>query len=99
MTLSKKRKYSAAFKSKVAYDALLQLGTIAELSSKYGVHATQINRWKNHLKSKMSELFSDQSQRREIRSKDKLIEELYRQIGQQKVELDWLKKKFKQLPP
>ena len=42
----KKRRHSADFKAKVALAAIREDGMIAELSSKYGVHATQIHRWK-----------------------------------------------------
>jgi transposase-like protein len=98
MTLSKRRKHSAKFKAKVACEALLQIGTIAEISSKYSVHPTQINHWKKQLKENIHKLFTDKSQKSEISTKNKLIEDLYRQIGQQKVELDWIKKKSEQFP-
>lgn len=93
-----KKRYSADFKAKVALEALLQTGTMAEISSKYSVHSTQITRWKNHLKDNLSEIFDDNS-KSTLKCKEELIERLYRQIGQQKVELDWMKKKFGDVPP
>lgn len=48
----------------------------------------------------MDQVFcKDDSHKQEIKEKDHLIEELYKQVGKHKVELDWLKKKVDQLPP
>lgn len=83
---------TAALKAKIAIEALKEEKTTAELASKYEVHPTQIRKWRSVLQDEASRLF----ERKGDKSKDdnqKLIEELYRQIGQQKVELDWLKKK------
>lgn len=52
----------------------------------------EIKRWKKTAMEKMTELFTDNSRQKE-EEKNLLIEELYREIGQLKVELDWLKKK------
>ena len=92
---SKNRKiYSTKFKAKVALEALLQLKTMSEITSEYGVHPTQIGKWKNHLKEHIHELFSDKRKKDSNKEKDALIQELYRQIGKLKVDLDWAKKKF-----
>jgi putative transposase len=62
-----------------------------ELVGTYGVHATQIIKWKKHLQNELSQIFSA---RRATRDQDHeaLQAQLYQQIGQRKVELDWLKK-------
>lgn len=93
-----RKRHSADFKGKVALEALLQISTMSELTSKYGVHATQITRWKNHLKEYLPEIFRDNF-KSDLKTKDELIERLYQQIGQQKVELDWIKKKVGDLSP
>jgi transposase len=90
-------KHSPAFKAKVAIEALKEDKTSAELASHYQVHPTQIRHWKSAVNQGIVELFSDKRQKQD-RDKDKLIEELYRQIGQLKVELDWLKKKSGLIP-
>ena len=95
--MATRRKFSPAFKLKVACEAHLQQRTLAELSSKYGVNATQINRWKQQLKEHGHEIFDNTQQSGEAKKSAALIEELYKQIGQQKVECDWLKKKSEQL--
>jgi len=91
-----RKNYSSAFKAKIALEAIKKEKTMAQLSSEYGVHANQINLWRKRLLEELPEIFSKKRQRKEKDNKD-LQDELHRQIGQLKVELDWLKKKSKQL--
>ena len=90
--MQKRNVYSGKFKSRVAFAALENKKTISEIASEYQIHPNQISSWKSQLLKGAEDLFSDK-RRREVIENDKLIEELYRQIGQLKVELDWLKKK------
>ena len=87
-----RKSYSAAFKAKVALEAIKETRTSAELSSAYGVHTTMITRWKRQLLEQLPDVFSDKAKRKD-KNIDELIASLYQQIGQLKVELDWLKKK------
>lgn len=87
-----RKSYNAAFRAKVALEAVKEEKTLAELSSIYGVHANQISRWKKQLLASLPDLFTDRRKKKD-KQQEELIEELYRQIGQLKVELDWLKKK------
>lgn len=89
---NRRQNYSAAFKAKVALAAIKGDKTIAELASEYEVHPSQITQWKRKLLESMPEVFS-RSRQREKEKQDELTEHLYQQIGQLKVELDWLKKK------
>jgi len=91
-----RRKHDASFKAKVALDTVKGEKTLAQLSSEFGVHANQISKWRKYLLECLPELFYD---RRKKVNKDweKLESELYRQIGQLKVELEWLKKKSQML--
>ncbi len=66
--------------------------TIREISSIYGVHSSQIMKWKKQLLEELPSMFSDKRAKTEKERED-LEAELYRQIGQLKVELEWLKKK------
>ena len=87
-----RRKFSASFKAKVALEALQERETIESLSKKHDVHPNQILRWKKELTDNSSKLFSKEVIGSE--KSDRLIEELYKQIGQLKVDNDWLKKKL-----
>ena len=91
-----RKSYSSAFKAKVALEAIKKEKTMSQLSSEYGVHANQINQWRKRLLEELPEVFSKKRQKKEKDTED-LQDELYRQICQLKVELDWLKKKSKLL--
>lgn len=87
-----RKKHDAAFKAKVALEAVKGEKTIAQIASEYGVHPNQIGQWKKRLLKELPSLFSDRRKREEKEGAAE-ADELYRQIGQLKVELDWLKKK------
>lgn len=91
-----RKNYSSAFKAKVALEAIKKEKTMSQLSSEYGVHSNQINQWRKRILEELPEVFSKKKQKKEKDTED-LQDELYRQIGQLKVELDWLKKKAKLL--
>jgi len=89
---NKRRNHSAAFKAKVALAAAKGDKTIAELASQYEVHPSQIAKWKKQLLESLPEIFSCRQQK-DRQDQEALTAQLYQQIGQLKVELDWLKKK------
>jgi len=89
---NKRRNHNAQFKAKVAMAAAKGDKTIAELSSEFAVHPNQITQWKKQLLESLPEIFSHR-RRNDRHLQEKLISQLYQQIGQLKVELDWLKKK------
>ena len=86
-----KHKHSTSFKAKVALEIIKGQESISVICSKYSIHPTQANRWRDKALENMKIGFSKKSIAKE-KQKDKLIEELYKQIGQLKVESDWLKK-------
>ena len=87
-----RRTYSPSEKAQIALEAIKGNLTMNELTKKYGVHATQISRWKEQLKRGVVDIFSQTQQKRE-EDNEKMMEELYKKIGQLEVERDWLKKK------
>jgi len=81
---SMRRQHDAAFKAKVALEALKEEKTLAQISSEFGVHVNQIRQWRRQLLSMIPELFSDRRKKVE-KDRDELEAELYQQIGQLKV--------------
>jgi len=87
-----RRQHDAAFKAKVAFEAAKGEKTPAQIASEFSVHPNQIRQWRRQLLETLPDLFSDR-RKGEEKNRDELENELYRQIGQLKVELEWLKKK------
>lgn len=85
-------KRTPEFKAKVALAAIRGDQTINELASQYGLHPNQITAWKRQAQDELATIF-DSKKTSASKADEKLKEELYCQIGQLKVELDWLKKK------
>jgi transposase len=87
-----RKNHTKDFKTKVAIEAIRQQKTINELTTEYGVHATQINLWKKQALAVIPEAFSGRKEKvQENHQQD--IDELHRQLGQLIAERDWLKKK------
>jgi len=87
-----KKSFTAEFKAKVAVEALKSNKTINELTSEFGVHASQINNWKKLLLDSAKEAFNGKKEKTE-ESVAQERDRLYAQVGRLAVELDWLKKK------
>ena len=93
MTSNKQRKnYDSEFKAKVALEAVKGRLTINELSKEFGVHPNQISKWKKQFLESLPQMFEN-SKSVQATENEELVNQLYQQIGQLKVELDWLKKK------
>ena len=87
-----RKKHSGAFKAKVALEAVKAERTLNELAGHFEIHPTQVVQWKQRLVAGASDLFTggiDRAAAQEAQLRDRL----YQEIGQMKVELDWLKKK------
>jgi transposase-like protein len=89
---SLRSKYPPSFNAKVAIEAIKEEKTSVELAGHYQVHPGQIRNWKAIIKQGAVDLFNA-NRKNKNQDKDNLIEALYKQIGQLKVELNWLKKK------
>ena len=93
---TKRKRYSSAFKAKVAVAAIRGVKTTAELASEHQVHPTLISQWKRQALENLSSLFEGGGTRAEP-DVEAVTALLYEQIGRLMVELDWLKKKAERL--
>ena len=86
-----RKRHGADFKARVALEALKEQRTVNEIAALYEVHPVQVSQWKKRAREGLAELFSTGRVRVEKDEED-LRDRLYQEIGQLKVELDWLKK-------
>ncbi len=89
-----RRKFSAAFKAKVVLEAIKERYTLSELAQQYELHPNQIALWKKEFLENAEKVFVNLVKDHALANQEKEREELFRQIGQLKVENDWLKKKL-----
>ena len=89
----RRRRHGADFKARVVLEALRGERSINELAGLYEVHPTQIAAWKRKAVEGLADLFSNGRQKA-LKDDQALKARLYQEIGQLKVELDWLKKKL-----
>ena len=88
-----RKRYSKAFKARVALKAIKGQKTANELASEYEVHVSQINTWKKQTVAALPEVFGRDQEREEAQHEAER-DRLYQQIGKLQVEVDWWKKKI-----
>ena len=94
-----RRQHSAEFKTSVVMEILKEEETLSQICSKFAIHPTQAKQWKQTAVAQLKTSFAGKSSEEQLRVKDLLLDELYKQIGQLKVELDWVKKKMGYINP
>jgi len=88
-----RRKHSPAFKARVALEAVKGEETIAQLASRFEVHPSQVRKWKKEVEEGAVGIFgSDHTQNK--KDDEALVSKLYQEIGQLKVERDFLERKL-----
>lgn len=96
MSKAKRKRYAGAFKAKVGLEALMGIKTVGQIARDYQVHPVQVTQWKGIIRDHLPELFEPRPAGGQADSQE-LIAPLHEKIGQLTVEVDWLKKKCKQL--
>lgn len=91
-----RKKFEEGFKARVAIEAIKCEKTLSQISSEYSVHSNVVSRWKQELLKGAAEIFGKKNNSSK-NGQDELIDNLYKSVGELKVENDWLKKKLKLL--
>lgn len=94
--IGKRRRFSVEFKIRVVRAALREDKTLAELASQFDVHPNQITEWKRQVLDTIPDAFG-RKKRRKAKASEEHEARLYEQIGKLQVELEWMKKKSRQL--
>jgi transposase-like protein len=84
-----RKQHSPAFKAKVALEALKGEQTIAEIAGRHQIHPNLVSKWKKALQDEAASIFSEGHTRKQQQDEN-LVAQLYQQIGQLKVEKDFL---------
>jgi len=92
----KRRRFTAEFKARVVRAALREDKTLAELAGQFGVHPSQITEWKRQFLEAMPEVFG-RRKAADAKASEAHEARLYEQVGKLQVELEWMKKKARQL--
>ena len=92
MTTTICKSHNAQLKARVALEAIKGLRTVNEIANAFSVHPNLVGKWKKQATEQLPQLFQDGRARQRV-ADEELQAQLYQQIGQLKVELDWLKKK------
>jgi transposase-like protein len=89
--MKSRRKFTGAFKAKVAIEAIKEQSSLSELSEKYQLEASQISKWKKEFLEKSAQVFDLETPQK---TAEKETVKLYEKIGRLEVQIDFLKKKL-----
>ncbi len=95
---AKRKRHDPEFKARVALEAIKETKSVQEIAKEYEIHPGQVSEWKKKMFEGASGVFGPgQAAKKTEEEFDKEREKLHSKIGQQSVELDFLRKKSKQL--
>jgi len=94
----KRRNHSPEFKARIALEAIKGMKTVQQIAAENNLHPVQVTQWKGRMLESASGAFErSRDQEAESQEAEKEKERLERKVGQLVVEVDWLKKKCKEL--
>jgi transposase-like protein len=94
--MTQRRQFTAEFKARVVRAALREDKTLVQLASEYDIHPNQITEWKRQVIESLPDVFS-RKKKLDERDNQQLIDRLYQQIGELQVDVNWMKKKSREL--
>lgn len=93
MSKTKRKRYSAEYKAKVAREALKEEATIAEIAARFSIHPNQVSEWKKQALEGLADIFEGKAGRNDT-AHEAQIRHLHAKIGQLTVERDFLENAF-----
>jgi putative transposase len=90
--MAQRKRHTGQFKARVAVEAIAGHKTINEIATEYGIHPSQVNKWKKQALEQLPDVLSDGRGGNNGRQEE-IEARLYQQIGQLTMELEYLKKK------
>ena len=91
-----RKQYDRRFKAQVAIEAIKSQKSVAQIARDYGVNPSQVSQWKKQALEEIPGFF-ERGRSKASEGSEQHVAELYRQIDQLKVEIDWLREKTEQL--
>jgi len=92
-----RRRHDPEFKARVALEALKGDKTIQQIAAQYNIHPVQVSDWKKLMAENAAMIFDSKGGKKNHSDFEQERTQLHAIIGQQKVELEFLQKKSKQL--
>ena len=94
---AKRKRHSAEYKARVALEAIKGEKTAQQIAKQFDVHPVQVSDWKSTMKKRLPDIFTAKSKQTTEQQLDKEREKLHSKIGELTIEIDFLRKKSKQL--
>ena len=94
---AKRRRHEPEFKARVELEALKGIQTVQQIAKDFDIHPVQVSDWKKAMTDGATGIFGSTREKVETENFDRQRDQLHAKIGQRTVEVDFLRKKSKQL--